>query len=179
MSLTREHIVEAALKVAGDYGLGDLSMRRVATELNVHAGALYWHVANKQELLIAVAHRILDPNHGAAAWPDEPAHVLTDFRNRLLAVRDGADIVAVAHAHQPTALPPTPLLVQQWETRGFDNALPRACNLVRWVLGSVLAQQTALNLAAASTSTHKAAATLTAQFDQDFQRGLTTLLPFA
>ena len=43
------------------YGFADLSMRRLAASLGVQPGALYWHFANKQTLLLAVAEVILDP----------------------------------------------------------------------------------------------------------------------
>ena len=51
MALTREAIVLTAAELVDQYGLGDLSMRRLATELGVAPGALYWHLTNKQELL--------------------------------------------------------------------------------------------------------------------------------
>jgi AcrR family transcriptional regulator len=44
MSLTRRQIVDAAMDILRNYGLGDLSMRRLARDLGVQPGALYWHV---------------------------------------------------------------------------------------------------------------------------------------
>ena len=64
MALTRERILCTALDLLRRYGLGDLSMRRVAQELDVAPGALYYHVRNKQELLVLLAGRIL--SSGAA-----------------------------------------------------------------------------------------------------------------
>lgn len=40
MQLSRETITAAALSILGEYGLGDVSMRRVATALGVAPGAL-------------------------------------------------------------------------------------------------------------------------------------------
>lgn len=179
MALTRDQIVDAALEVAGDYGLGDLSMRRVAAELGVQAGALYWHVANKQELLIALSRRILDPASGAHAWPTEPREILRDFRSRLLALRDGAEIVAVAHADSPEELAPVPQLAAGLEDEHGAPAMARAKVLVRWAIGSVLAQQTAQSLTAATPSGEAVATAVEAQFELDFQQGLTCLLPVA
>ena len=59
MALSREQVVAAAVELLRRYGLGDLSMRRLARELGVAPGALYWHVANKQELLVEVADVLL------------------------------------------------------------------------------------------------------------------------
>src|SRR5581483_2652572 len=55
--LTRDAIVEAALRVLDRDGVDRLSMRRVAAELGTAAGALYWHVANKEELLVLLVDR--------------------------------------------------------------------------------------------------------------------------
>ena len=41
------------------YGLADLTMRRLATELGVQPSALYHHFPNKQALLAAVADEVL------------------------------------------------------------------------------------------------------------------------
>ena len=59
--LTRGRIVEAGLRILDAWGLGDLTMRRVADELGVKAGALYYHMPNKQSLLAEIADVILTP----------------------------------------------------------------------------------------------------------------------
>ena len=61
MALNRDDVVDAAWHILQSYGLGDLSMRRLAKELEVQPGALYWHVANKQELLAVLAQRMVAP----------------------------------------------------------------------------------------------------------------------
>ena len=61
MQLHRRDVVDKATQLLDDYGIADLTMRRLARELNVTPGALYWHFADKQELLGAVADRILRP----------------------------------------------------------------------------------------------------------------------
>ena len=50
-TLTRERIVAAAIAVADIEGLGALSMRRVAVELDVATMSLYRHVRDKDDLL--------------------------------------------------------------------------------------------------------------------------------
>lgn len=49
--LTRDRIVRAAIAVADAEGLGSVSMRRVATDLDVATMSLYRHVPGKDELL--------------------------------------------------------------------------------------------------------------------------------
>ena len=96
-----------ALAILDQYGFADLSMRRLATSLGVQPGALYWHFANKQTLLTAVAEAILSPRPpvcvptgsagtGSAPTAWEPA-VRTwacGLREALLSHRDGAEVVA-------------------------------------------------------------------------------------
>ncbi|MFY9712390.1 MAG: TetR family transcriptional regulator [Microbacterium sp.] len=93
----RQSVVTCALRLLDDVGLPDLSMRRLATELDVQASALYWHFANKQELLAAVADRILsavpDPDPTLALAPTARA-----IRDALLAYRDGAEVVMSTYA---------------------------------------------------------------------------------
>jgi hypothetical protein len=50
-ALSRDDIVDAAFRVLDRHGLDGLSMRRVAEELDVGAASLYWHVANKNQLI--------------------------------------------------------------------------------------------------------------------------------
>lgn len=61
MGLTSDAIVTAAHRLLADYGLHDVTMRRLAAELGVQPGALYYHVPNKQELLRRVAQQLLAP----------------------------------------------------------------------------------------------------------------------
>src|SRR5882757_97661 len=59
MPLRRSEVIAAALLLLDEVGLDALSTRRLAARLDVHAGALYWHVASKHDLLDAIADKIL------------------------------------------------------------------------------------------------------------------------
>src|SRR5215218_1919370 len=58
--LGREEVVGAALGLLDEVGLDGLTTRRLAEKLGVRVGALYWHVSSKQELLAAIAGRIME-----------------------------------------------------------------------------------------------------------------------
>jgi AcrR family transcriptional regulator len=58
-SLTKEAIVEAALKVLDADGLDAVTMRRVAQELDTGAASLYAHVADKEELITLLMERVI------------------------------------------------------------------------------------------------------------------------
>jgi len=92
---TRDGIVDTALALLEQTGLPDLSMRRLATALGVQPSALYWHFENKQELLAAVADRIVEPVADARGDVADVAHAL---RGALLAHRDGAEVVLSTQA---------------------------------------------------------------------------------
>lgn len=94
MQLTKRDVVAAAAALLDNYGLADLTMRRLARELDVSPGALYWHFANKQELLGAVADRVLDGVPAAVDVVD----VCTRLRNALLSHTDGAELVSASFA---------------------------------------------------------------------------------
>jgi AcrR family transcriptional regulator len=57
--LSRERVVEAALRVMDEEGLDAVSMRRIAREVGVEAMSLYHHVRDKEDLLDAVCARVM------------------------------------------------------------------------------------------------------------------------
>jgi AcrR family transcriptional regulator len=52
--LSRERVLGAAVKVADEGGIESLTMRRLAEELGAEAMSLYYHVANKEDVLDGV-----------------------------------------------------------------------------------------------------------------------------
>jgi TetR/AcrR family tetracycline transcriptional repressor len=104
--LDRLTVVEAALKLLNETGLEGLSLRRIATELDVKAPALYWHFASKQALLDEMATQILrgmmrtaalsddseDGSRPEADWREWIAHAMRALRSSLLGYRDGAKV---------------------------------------------------------------------------------------
>jgi AcrR family transcriptional regulator len=67
--LTRDRIVRAAIAIADAEGLAALSMRRVATDLEVATMSLYRHVQSKDDLVMQMA----DAVFAGAPLPDPPA----------------------------------------------------------------------------------------------------------
>ncbi|WP_163700169.1 TetR family transcriptional regulator [Mycolicibacterium sarraceniae] len=99
MQLHKPDVVDAATTLLDNYGIADLSMRRLAKELNVSPGALYWHFANKQQLLGAVADRILgNVDEVSADWRDRIAAICAQLRDALLSHTDGAELVSASFA---------------------------------------------------------------------------------
>ena len=52
-SLSRENIIQASIELLDSDGEEGLTFRALAERLATGPGALYWHIANKSDLLIA------------------------------------------------------------------------------------------------------------------------------
>ena len=101
---TRDDVVETALRILDEFGLADLSMRRLAGVLDVQPSALYWHVPNKQTLLALVSDQIIDRarvvdheafnQDGALDWKSLTLAESLALRDALLTFRDGAEVVS-------------------------------------------------------------------------------------
>ncbi len=58
-ALSQERIVEAAIELLDAEGEDGLTFRTLAERLATGAGAIYWHVANKRELLVAASDAVI------------------------------------------------------------------------------------------------------------------------
>jgi AcrR family transcriptional regulator len=111
--LTRDAIVEAALRVVDAEGLAGMSMRRVADELGTVPSAIYWHVRNKDELLQLVLDRVAGeielPEPDPANWQEQAKQLAREMRRVLTKHRD---IARVSIGSIPAG--PNVLLVVEW-----------------------------------------------------------------
>jgi TetR/AcrR family tetracycline transcriptional repressor len=111
MTLQRSQIVATALQLLNQDGLDGVTVRKVATRLNVHVGGLYWHVKNKQDLLDEMANTILSEEFATVqlaesgqAWTDWLVEIAQRLRKAMLAYREGGRVVAGAHLHRAVTL---------------------------------------------------------------------------
>ncbi|GHJ42949.1 TetR family transcriptional regulator [Catellatospora sp. TT07R-123] len=71
-ALSRERIVAAAVALLDTAGEGGLTFRALSTQLKTGPGAIYWHVANKDELLAAATGAVLaDATTTAQGAPED------------------------------------------------------------------------------------------------------------
>jgi len=70
--LSRDEVVETALRLIDEQGFYELSMRGLARELGVFPAAVYWHAGTKSEVLALVSERVLSeielPDVDDADW---------------------------------------------------------------------------------------------------------------
>ena len=72
--LSRERIRDVALELIDEHGLSALSMRRLADALGVQAASLYTHYATKDDVLDAVANKLIadvDTSGFEQGWPQQ------------------------------------------------------------------------------------------------------------
>ncbi len=111
--LTRDAIIEAAMRILDSDGLEGLSMRRVAEELGTGAGSLYWHVRNKEELLQLLFERATGemelPEPDPSRWQEQLKEVGRQMRAVMNRHRD---IARVSLGRIPSG--PTVALFTEW-----------------------------------------------------------------
>lgn len=101
MQLHKSDVVATAARILDDFGLADLTMRRLARELAVTPGALYWHFASKQQLLGAIADEVLRPACRPATtgdWRGDLRETCRRLRDALLSHTDAAELVSASLA---------------------------------------------------------------------------------
>lgn len=176
MQLTKRDVVQTATTLLDNYGIADLTMRRLARELDVSPGALYWHFANKQELLGAVADRILDGVPRAVGVVD----VCTRLRDALLSHTDGAELVSASFAAGQSGAMKQVLisLGAAAAEAGLDAAHAElaARTVVYYVLGFTVDEQSRLQWDAAGADLPDEQSVLTDDADARFAFGVRLLL---
>jgi AcrR family transcriptional regulator len=89
--LSRERVLRAAVKLADERGIEALTMRRLAEELGSEAMSLYYHVANKEDLLDGVVDLIAGEINNVVDRIDAPAKGAgwkKVVRRRILSARE-------------------------------------------------------------------------------------------
>jgi AcrR family transcriptional regulator len=89
--LSRERLLRAAVKLADEGGIESLTMRRLADEVGAEAMSLYYHVANKEEVLDGIVDLIAREINDVVGEIDVPA-TGADWkkavRERILSARE-------------------------------------------------------------------------------------------
>ena len=95
--LSRDRIRDAALDLIDRDGLSALSMRRLAEALGVQAASLYTHVATKDDVLDAVANRLIaqvDTGGFATGWREGLLTWARSYHAALVAHPNAVPLIA-------------------------------------------------------------------------------------
>lgn len=140
-------ILAAALKILDTRGFAALSMRAVATELDVQAGSLYYHVANRQQLLRLVAEQIARNTFAGlseeVAWRPALFRLAYALRTELREHPGAAQVVAITEVSADVYQPLIPVMLSAFaDENGVDddNALMLVQSLYVLVAGLALAE---------------------------------------
>lgn len=94
--LSRQLILDTAVAFVEERGLANLSMRRLASALNVQAMSLYPHVPGREDLLDGMVETVVDELYSDPEVFLEPRHGWEDYLRR---VAYGLRRIAFAHPH--------------------------------------------------------------------------------
>ncbi len=146
--LTREAVIAEALDLLDEVGLDQVSTRALAQRLGIKQPSLYWHFANKEALLSAMAEAAMAPHASfplpapSDDWREWFAANTESFRRTLLLHRDGARLHAgsrPAGAGLERAKTKVDFLVDAGLPRRQTEMAMLASS--RFTVGSVLEQQ--------------------------------------
>ncbi|MBD2892123.1 hypothetical protein amrb99_10330 [Actinomadura sp. RB99] len=141
--LSRERVLRAAVRIADEGGIRALTMRRLAEEVGAEAMSLYYHVANKEEVLDGIADAVVEEINDVVGRLDVPSQGdgwKAAVRRRILSARE----VLLRHPWAPgvfesrTTMSPAVLryhdgLIGLMRDGGFSNDL---CHHALHALGS-------------------------------------------
>jgi AcrR family transcriptional regulator len=168
----RDSVARSALALLDEVGLADLSMRRIAAGLDVQPSALYWHFANKQELLAELADRI------TATIPSEPTDVVATargIRDALFTYRDGAELVLSTYALQLGSSQAQTALADALRAQGAADVEDRSAAILHFVLGHATLVQQRMHADSHGALPDNDDVDVTAGLDRVFELGVTAL----
>lgn len=148
--ITRELIVDAALRTLDEAGIDAVTLRAVATRLDVRAPALYWHVRDKQQLLDEMGteiqrrvQRAVDDIPAGTPWPDALHAYARALRREYLAHRDGARTFSGTRLTDPELLRRQEPRLADWVAQGIAlaDAVDAAELVTAFVVGFVIEEQ--------------------------------------
>ncbi|GAB3253552.1 TetR/AcrR family transcriptional regulator [Chitinimonas naiadis] len=104
-SLSRERIVDASIALLDSSGEAGLTFRALSEHLATGAGAIYWHVANKSDLLTAACDAIVTHTLDATRDDASPRENLRAFALGMFDAMDAHPWIGSALIHSAGQLP--------------------------------------------------------------------------
>ena len=147
-SLTRDRIIEASIELLDSSGEGGLTFRALSERLATGPGAIYWHVANKSDLLAAACDAIVARTMEALADGAKPKATIRAIAGGLFDVIDEHPWVGSALTSAPGLSPIVRILErigQQVRALGVpeDEQWAAVGTLMAYILG--VSRQNAAN----------------------------------
>jgi len=139
-SLTRDTIIDAAIALLDTAGEGGLTFRALAARLATGAGAIYWHVADKDDLFTAASDAIVARAMDEAPPGDTPQAGIRAVALAMFEAMDAHPWLGSALSRAPGQLPTVRILERlgrQVDALGVpqDRQWMAACALLNYLLG--------------------------------------------
>lgn len=142
-SLDRDAIVRGTIELLDRDGLEGLSMRQLGAHLNSAATTIYWHVANKEEMLDLVFDEVMgeltDPEP-TGDWRAEVTLMLSELRAMMLRHPWYVKLYGSRPAFGPHATRFNANLLDVLERAGFEGELldQAHAGLLHYVVGAII-----------------------------------------
>ena len=133
-SLTRDRIIEAAIALLDDSGEAGLTFRALSVRLATGPGAIYWHIADKSDLLTAACDAVVARTLAPAAAGATPEAAIRAIALGLFDAIDAHPWVGSALMRAPEQLP----LVRIVERIGQQLQALEVADDDQWTAGSAL-----------------------------------------
>jgi AcrR family transcriptional regulator len=104
-ALSRDRIIEASIALLDHSGEGGLTFRTLSERLATGPGAIYWHIANKSELLTAACDAIVARTMNAPVVGATPEATIRALALGMFDAIDAHPWVGSALTHAPGQLP--------------------------------------------------------------------------
>jgi AcrR family transcriptional regulator len=149
-SLDRQLILHHAFAVLNEAGLEGLTLRRLATQLNVKAPAIYWHFKNKRDLLDEMATQVFRESYQESAaleslqaWREWAAACAQALRRTLLRYREGAKMFSGTYLTDAELYAPMEANLRRLTREGFTlrQAVVGLGALYSYTVGFVIEEQ--------------------------------------
>jgi AcrR family transcriptional regulator len=133
-ALSREQIIEAAIALLDSNGESGLTFRALAERLATGPGAIYWHVANRSELLTSACDAIISRTLNLPVAAAAPQDMIRTLALALFDAIDAHPWVGAALTQAPGQLP----MVRIFERIGQQVCALGVADSAQWTTTSAL-----------------------------------------
>jgi AcrR family transcriptional regulator len=138
-SLSRERIIEASIELLDSSGEGGLTFRALSERLATGPGAIYWHIANKSDLLTAACDAIVARTMNETVAGATPKKTIRSLAAGLFDAIDMHPWVGSALTSVPEHLPIVRLLERiGQQVRALDVPIDRQWEAVSALMAYIL-----------------------------------------
>ncbi len=143
--LNRRKVLEAALRVVDEEGLGELTMRRLAQVLGVEAPSLYKHITAKDDILDGIAGLVyeeIDFGDASGSFSERVHSYASSCRRALLRHPNAVPIMATRPVTGKNTMALAETVIEQMHSLGFCTEVGRRILNVSYgfIVGHALAE---------------------------------------